>query len=73
MNPPELWYLVLPARNREHAEAIYQELIALHKTMGWPRPLAIRAAVEEHAPPVQTAIDSPPIAEATEIEEEDVP
>ncbi len=69
---PELWYLVIPARSREHAEAIHQELLALSKTMGWPRPLAIRAAVEEHAPPGLTETDSPMAAEtATEIEEEE--
>lgn len=47
-----LYYIVLAARHQEHAEAIAAELQTCHQTLGWPKPVVIRVAVEPRTQPI---------------------
>jgi len=58
MHKTEHYYLVLPARNREHAEALLEDLQRLSKRIGWPKPIVCRAVADPTLPP-----DAPPVAE----------
>lgn len=56
----EHWYLILTARHREHAEALLEDLMFLHRTLGWPKPMLFRVVVDPALPPGQP----PMVAEA---------
>lgn len=55
----EHYFLAIPARNREHAEALLKDLLLLHKRIGWPAPILVPVLVDPTLPP-----GTPPIIES---------